>query len=58
MKNIQKIGPLFQWAAHQEIRRPIPISPAARRVARHGRVSELHALAFCQANNIGGGSAR
>jgi hypothetical protein len=44
---------LFAWAdAQRETRLDLP--PAYRRVAFRGRISELHAIAFCQANAIGG----
>jgi hypothetical protein len=46
---------LFEWAAAQ-VRRPV--QPIVRRVALRGRVSELHAIAFVQANSIGPAGAR
>jgi hypothetical protein len=44
---------LFAWAAAQrDTRHDLP--PAYRRVAFRGRISDLHAIAFCEANRIGG----
>lgn len=56
MHTLPELGPLFQWAARQETRRPTP--RIVRRIAQRGRISELHAVAFCQANGLGGECAR
>ena len=58
MKNLHQLSPLSQWAELQNIRRTVPAPLAIRRIAKRGRISELHALAFCQANKIGGGTVR
>jgi len=52
MSNLVDLGPLFQWASARDIRRPLP--PVVRRIARVGQISSLHAIAFAQANCIGG----
>jgi len=56
MHNLPDAGPLFQWADRQETRRLVP--RIVRRIARRGRISELHAAAFCQANGLGGECGR
>lgn len=54
MRKVPELGPLFQWADAREIRHPE--SPLIRQIAKRGRITHLHALAFCQANGICGGA--
>jgi len=57
MKTIRQNPDLFQWAALQDrLRRPLPA--IARRIARRAGITDLHALAFVQANGIGPAGAR
>lgn len=51
MHTLPDLGPLFQWARNQELRRSTPA--VVRRIARVGRISTLHAIAYCEANGIG-----
>ena len=52
-QNSNQLGPLFNWAATQRLRRQFPKHVIC--IARSGQVSDLHALAFCLANDIGKG---
>jgi hypothetical protein len=52
MKTLQHHPDLFHWADLQaRLRHPLPA--IARRIARRASITELHALAFVQANGIG-----
>jgi hypothetical protein len=57
MKTVNPLPDLFQWADLQ-YRPRSPLPAIARRIARRSRISDLHAVAFCEANGIGPAGAR